>query len=94
MASTAIAAKVASALPAATAAAATAAAATAAAASPSAAVRRTLATGGNTPLRLAALFERVRADFPAMSRTHFREHVVRQMVLRNEVRRRACLSRR
>ena len=52
----------------------------------SAAVRRIIAANGNGALRMAALYERVRQEFPDLSKTHFREHIVRQMVLRHEVR--------
>ena len=51
----------------------------------SASVRRLLAGNGNQPLRLAVVFERLKSVHPTLTRTHFREKIVRQMVLRDEV---------
>ena len=55
----------------------------------SAGVRRILAGNANQPMRLAVIFERLKLDHPTLTRTHFREKVVRQMFLRDEVRARA-----
>lgn len=51
----------------------------------SAAVRRILLQNGNKAMRLSAVFEEVKPLFPELSRTHFREKVVRQMFDRGEV---------
>lgn len=49
------------------------------------AVRRVLLQNGNKAMRLTSLFDAVKPEHPDMSRTHFRERVVRQMFQRGEV---------
>lgn len=50
-----------------------------------AAVRRILIQNSNKALRLTTVFEQIKPLFPDLSRTHFREKVVRQMFDRGEV---------
>ena len=50
------------------------------------AVRRVLLQNSNKAMRLATLFDEVKPIFPQLSRTHFRERVIRQMFDRGEVR--------
>ena len=56
------------------------------------AVRRVLLQNGNKAMRLTSLFDAVKPEYPDMSRTHFRERVVRQMFSRGEVRREEDVS--
>ena len=55
-------------------------------------VRRLLADNGNRALKFAAIFEGVRPAHPDMTKSHFRKAVLRQMVLRGEVRTRETRS--
>jgi hypothetical protein len=53
---------------------------------PTAAVRRALLQHGNKAQRLTSLYDQVKPQFGDLTRTHFREKVVRQMFDRGEVR--------
>jgi hypothetical protein len=57
-------------------------------ASVTSAVRRVLAEGGNVPTRQSAVWERVKASVPeagAMTKTHFKEDIVKPMFARGEL---------